>query len=844
MVHTFIGNLGHFFVITSFVTALLAAFSFFKGNKQSNLDVKEEWLKNGRILFYVHFAAIIGVIASLFFIIYNHYFEYHYAWSHSSKHLPAHYMISCFWEGQEGSFLLWMFWQGAIGIVLIRTNRLWEAPVMTVFSLVQGFLASMILGVVVLNIKIGSTPFLLLRDFMSNAPVFQINPDFVPEDGTGLNALLQNYWMVIHPPTLFLGFATTLVPFAYCISGIWSKRYSEWIRPALPWALFSAAILGLGILMGGYWAYETLNFGGYWNWDPVENAVYIPWLFLVASIHTMITFKNSSTALKSSIVLVIATFILILYSTFLTRSGILGDASVHSFTDLGLSGQLLVYLLFFTIGSIILATFHWKNIPTSKKEASTYSREFWIFIGATTLALMSFQVLIPTSIPVFNKILQVFGINSQAALPADQIGFFTMWQKWFSIVVLLLSGTGQFFWWKKMDKSKLYQELVGPVAISLLLSATIILISGITNFSYILLLTAGFYSIIANGKIIYQISKNNLALSGGGVAHIGIAMMLIGILTSAGYSRVVTTNVQGTVIHPDFSSEFNLENVLLVLNETKNISGYTLKYKGQRMEAKSIPGYVKKKDLKSTDDPFLVIARNDILIDNELHASAGDTLEIYPENTYYEVEYTSASGKTFTLYPRAQINEDMGGILASPDIHRRITSDLYSHVSSIPDPTSPIQWDEMTEVKVKARQKFFVNDYVSEIVSIERINEVEDVELGPADVAVKAHIKIQGDAEEYELEPVFLIKDRLVGRIPAVEQDLGIKITFLEVHPEEDEFTLGINTSQKDYVILKAMEKPYINVLWTGTLVLMLGFGIAIYRRYKEFIQMRDKDRE
>jgi cytochrome c-type biogenesis protein CcmF len=104
------------------------------------------------------------------------------------------------------------------------------------------------------------------------------------------------------------------------MAGLWLKKYRDWVRPALPWALFSGAILGLGILMGGSWAYETLNFGGYWNWDPVENAVYVPWLVLIASIHTMITYKNSETALKASVLLVIGVFVLILYSTFLTRS--------------------------------------------------------------------------------------------------------------------------------------------------------------------------------------------------------------------------------------------------------------------------------------------------------------------------------------------------------------------------------------------------------------------------------------------------------------------------------------------------------------------------------------------
>ena len=405
--HYFIGNLGHLFIITSFVAALVTFFCYYRATSEVDVEKRNQWLINGRIGFYIHAVAVLGIVVTLFTILANHYFEYHYAYAHSDKKLPAYYLISTFWNGQEGSFLLWMFWHGVLGVVLIYTNRFWEAPVMTVFAAVQAFIASMILGVVIpgLEFKIGSSPFILLRDAMPD-PIFKIQPDFIPQDGNGLNPLLQNYWMVIHPPTLFLGFATTLIPFSFCIAGLWLKKYREWVRPALPWALFSGAILGLGILMGGYWAYETLNFGGYWNWDPVENAVFVPWLILIASIHTMITYKNSETGLKASIVLVITVFVLILYSTFLTRSGVLGDASVHSFTDLGLSGQLLIYLFFFMVAAIVLAAIRWKEIPSSEKEASTYSREFWIFIGATVLCLMGFQVLIPTSIPVWNSFIQ------------------------------------------------------------------------------------------------------------------------------------------------------------------------------------------------------------------------------------------------------------------------------------------------------------------------------------------------------------------------------------------------------------------------------------------------------
>jgi len=541
--HILIGEIGHLLVIISFVSSLLAAYSYYKA---ADLSTAAQWSSFARKAFYIHFAAVVGVIISLFTIIHNHYFEYHYAYSHSSRELPLHYMISCFWEGQEGSFLLWIFWQALLGLIIIGTNKIWEAPVMVVFSVVQAFLASMILGIVIpgINLKIGSDPFILLRD-ATPAPIFKMNPEFVPANGTGLNALLQNYWMVIHPPTLFLGFAATLVPFAFCIAGLWQQKFKEWIQPALPWTLFASMVLGVGILMGGYWAYETLSFGGYWNWDPVENAVYVPWLFLIASYHVMIAYKKSDTALKSSIILTITTFILILYSTFLTRSGILGDASVHSFTDLGLQGQLLIYLSLFFLVSVFLVVKSWKQIPSNPKDVSVYSREFWIFIGVTTLCLMGFQVLVPTSIPVFNAIVDGFGGDANMAPPADQIMFYSKFQLWFAVVLAILSGTGQFFWWKKMDKTVLRKALLPPITITLLLSSILILTLHISKLGYMLLMTASIYTILANGVIFLQMVRSNVKLAGGSVAHVGIGMILLGILFSSGYSKVVSLNRTG-----------------------------------------------------------------------------------------------------------------------------------------------------------------------------------------------------------------------------------------------------------------------------------------------------------
>jgi cytochrome c-type biogenesis protein CcmF len=839
MIDTLIGNLGHFFVILAFVSALLAAYSYYQVTTLP-LAEKGKWRAFARGSFYFHIIAVLGVVSTLFIIIYQHKFEYHYAWSHSSRSLPAYYMISAFWEGQEGSFLLWIFWHAVLGFFLIHTNKKWEGPMMTIFALVQAFLVSMILGVVIFNIKIGSTPFMLLRDAMAD-PVFLRDPNFIPADGTGLNPLLQNYWMVIHPPTLFLGFAFTLVPFSYCISGLWTKNYKDWVRPALPWAHAAALVLGVGIMMGAIWAYETLNFGGYWNWDPVENAVYVPWLILVAGIHTMITFKKSNTALKASIILVISSFVLILYSTFLTRSGILGNASVHSFTDLGLSGQLLVYMLFFSLGALILAARAWKHIPTSQEEISNYSREFWIFIGALTLGLMAFQVLIPTSILVFNAIVEMFGGLSNMAPPADQVEFYTKFQLWFAIAVAILSGTGQFFWWKNMEKGELWKEVSTPLIVTMLLSSVIILLARIGNIAYMILLTASIYSILSNSTILFRLAKKKFTLAAGSVAHIGIALMLIGILFSSGYSKVISINNTGRLINRELSDEMNLTNVVVWYGDKEPMGDYIVHYKSKLIEARNIPGYIALHLLEDTADPNLKVARSPIVQKGKTYASAGDTISVYGENTFFEVGFERNDGHTFTLYPRAQVNPSMG-LIASPDIKKYFGKDLYSHVSSIPNPELEIEWGDPSDLSLKIGEQFFLNDYVAYLERVERLTEIAGVRLGPEDVAVKAVIKVLAQNQELYIEPLFIIKDRMVGRIADERTEIGAKMVLNNILPEENSFEFSLYTTQKEWIVLKAMEKPMINLLWIGTILLMIGFGLAISRRYKEFKSQQQKE--
>jgi len=836
--HLLIGNLGHFFVIASFVTALFTFFIYVKAVRSQDLVEQKQWLENGRVGFYLHTFSVLGIIFALFSIIYNHYFEYHYAYSHSSLHLPGQYMVSCFWEGQEGSFLLWMFWQAILGLILIRTQKTWEGPVMSVFALVQAFLTSMILGVVIpgLELKIGSSPFVLLRDAMSDS-IFISNPEFIPADGKGLNPLLQNYWMVIHPPTLFLGFAVTLVPFSFCIAGLWYKKYFEWIKPALPWGLFAGVVLGVGILMGGYWAYETLSFGGYWNWDPVENAVYVPWLILIAAIHVMMLYKTTKSGLRISMVLAISVFILILYSTFLTRSGILGEASVHSFTDLGLSGQLLIYLFVFTVGAIALMAVRWKEIPSTEKEIATWSKEFWIFLGIATLCLMGFQVLVPTSFPVWNKFVGMFGVSSNIATPANQVEFYSRLQLWFAVVVAFLSGMAQFFWWKRIDGTNWKKEILLPVLLSLLVSLIIINIFSIYTVTFGILMWAGVFIIGSNLRVLILSFRKNPSISGGGITHVGVGLMLIGILFSSGYSKIVSLNNTGLLISKQMSTDFNRENLLLFINQPQNMGDYELEFLGERYEASDKNIYIKKHELEFTDDPYKMVAKTDIAVNNKNYFKTADTVLINPENTFYEIALRKDGSEETILYPRVQMNPSMG-TLSSPDIMRGVSKDLYTHVSAPMDKNVEPEWSKLEEIRVKIGQQFFVNDYVAVLTDVRPVKSVAGFEIGDENVAAQATITIKGEHSDYIAKPIFLIRDALsnasVAYLPEEVADLGAKITLVNIHPNEQEFTLGINTRQKDWVIIKAMEKPFINILWLGTGLLAIGFGVAMVRRFKE----------
>ena len=793
--HLLIGNIGNLFIVISFVAAILSAMGYYF-SAQNKLP-SDSWQNIGRIAFRIHSLSVLGIIGTLFIIIFNHYFEYQYAWQHSSKALPVRYILSCFWEGQEGSFLLWTFWHIVLGNILIRYSGEWESSVMTVVSVVQIFLSSMLLGIYIFGYKLGSNPFLLLREHLdyANLPFVKISNYLETLDGRGLNPLLQNYWMTIHPPTLFLGFASTLVPFAYAIAGLWQKKYTEWLKPALPWTFFGVMRLGTGILMGGAWAYEALSFGGFWAWDPVENASLVPWLTFVGGAHVMVIYKNKGQSLVTTFFLIFLTFIFILYSTFLTRSGILGDTSVHAFTDLGMSGQLLVYLLFFVFVSAFLLVKHYKHLPKEKDEDNITSREFWMFIGALVLLISAFQIIFTTSIPVINK---VFGSN--LAPPLNPIQHYNSWQVPFAIIISCLIAIGQYFNYKATDTKKFLSRLLISILVSIVISVIIMLSFNTFNGYFIALCFTSVFAILANLNYLFRILKGNIKKAGPSIAHIGFGMILLGSLISTSQSETIsinTSSVDVSKLGKDFS---NNDNLLLSLNDTLKMGKYFVTYKGKKKEG---------------------------------------------INVYYAIDYLEkdANGKyklSFTLNPLVQTNPRMGNI-AEPDTRHFLQKDIYTHVTyaelEAENETSSNEFVEKSTQSLQIGDSLFATNSIVVLESLLKDIDRKKYNLNDSDIVVAAHLRITDiNNKTYFADPLYVIEENYVSPLDAKVEALGLKFSFTKIDIQTGKVEIKLfekKSNKKEFIVMKAIIFPGINILWLGCFLMIIGSIVAIVNRLR-----------
>ncbi len=772
-------NVGQFAIILGFVMSLLAAAGYFFATQNRHNDLFSSWRKIGRVAFTLHGLSVFTVMAMLFIAMVNKCFEYQYVQLHVSEDLPFRYVFSAFWEGQEGSFLLWMFWHVVLGFILMWRAKEWESPVLSVLAGVQAFIFTMILGIYIsAESKIGSNPLLLLRDTM-DIPLFN-NADYVSLlQGNGLNPLLQNYWMTIHPPTLFLGFASTVVPFCFAIAGLWTKQYKAWLKPVLPWALFSASILGIGILMGGAWAYEALSFGGYWAWDPVENSSLVPWIILVAGIHTHLIARHTGYSVKSTYLFYIFTFIMILYSTYLTRSGILGETSVHSFTEMGLENQLILFILFFTSLGLVIYFLRRKEMPSPKEEEALPSREFWMFIGALVLLFSAVIITVSTSLPVFNKIVNAFVPDFDGYTINEPIDHYNKYQLWIGVFIALLSGFGQFLRYKGLNWKNVsgdFWKHIGIISvITLVLTIAFSFWIELKAWQFWLLAFTGFFTAVANMDYLISAIKGNMRLAGSVFSHVGFGLMVIGVIASGlNKSHISSNPVMQRGLLPE---EMLQNNVLLFKGMPMFMSGYRVTY-----ESDTLIGNLRE---------FVV--------------------------KYEKMNGEGKVAEEFTVKPTATYDNKVVKVSAfNPSTKRYIDRDIFTHIATL----SPRERDfELARTEedslnylnynlgkenvivildtVETTSSNTVLPTKAYIIDYNRNPTHPDYEPQEGDFAFSLKIAFEKDDTVFYAEPVLLLRQQLMYSYSVQLNDLSFRVrlsdkTLDALFPPEEE--LGYNS--------------------------------------------------
>jgi len=462
-------------------------------------------IRYARWAVYLSAAGLAATLAYLWHLILGHQFQYAYIFRYSSREMPLRYVITSLWGGQEGTFLLWAAFAGLLAVFLRFKSRHYESAVEFFYMGITFFLLLMLTK---------ASPFKLL--------------DTVPADGSGLNPLLQDPWMTIHPPIMFFGFASLGIPAAYAMAALMLEDWDNWVPRALPWTLFGVLSLGVGLVLGGYWSYSILGWGGFWGWDPVENSSLVPWLFGITLIHTQIIQMRHGRFRKANLLLSILPFLFLTYSTFLTRSGVLADFSVHSFTDLGINQYLVAFMAVFLGGGVVLYLFKLGRIPDRKRPSPLLSREYFMFLRALVFGLFALFVALGTSAPLLSRIWGGIGTMEPEFYNRASVPFIA--------IVCVLMAVAPFLIWNRVNPGLLWHK-VRWTAVLALGSAPLYFLAGIRSFNTLPVMVTATFALLANLQVAAVIARRNWGAAGGYLTHVGLALCVLGIVTSTAYDR-------------------------------------------------------------------------------------------------------------------------------------------------------------------------------------------------------------------------------------------------------------------------------------------------------------------
>ncbi len=406
-------------------------------------------VRSGAHAAYAVFALVVVAVAILLRALLAHDFSLEYVAAYSSSTLPVQYTVAALWGGQKGSLLFWAFMLTLFTTIVQLQNRERNRDLMPWVTATLMTTATFFLGLLT-----------FVTDPFERLPI-------AAREGADLNPLLQNYWMTIHPPSLYTGYVSASVPFAFAIAALATGRLGDqWIRSVRRWSLFSWFFLTLGNLFGARWAYEVLGWGGYWAWDPVENAAFMPWLVSTAYLHSVMIQEKKDMLRVWNMVLVLLTFSLTIFGTFLTRSGVI--SSVHSFTQSGLGPFFIGFLLLVLVVSGGLVAYRFPELRTAATVESFLSREAAFLFNNLVLVGIAFAVFWGTVFPVVSE--WVRGVKITVGPP-----FFNRVNAPLGVALLLLAGIGPAIAWRRASPRNLWRAFATPVGAGLVAAVALLL---------------------------------------------------------------------------------------------------------------------------------------------------------------------------------------------------------------------------------------------------------------------------------------------------------------------------------------------------------------------------------
>lgn len=761
---------------------LISAIGWFFAPKSERAKLAGVW---GFVLGSIGLLGVFAVLATLFA---NNRFEYPYVFGHSDLKNTLPYRIAGVWSGQEGSFLLWAVCAAIFGLITVKGTGMYRRWYTVAYAL---FLASLA-GVLAYE-----SPFKI--EAMNGQYV-------VPPDGVGLSPALQNYWVIIHPPTIFLGFGALTILFCYAFSALVTRQVIDWARLVRPWALVSLTLVGVGLSMGGLWAYETLGWGGFWKWDPVENTSFVPFVLTAILTHGLIVQINRGKWVITNLLMGGLPFLSFIYGTFLTRSGVLGETSVHSFAEMA-QGALLLLVGIGVISIVPFLGFWIARAMQLRREFVVaggprpgFTREGVYRWGSLLLFGVALAAGFGMSVPMLTG---VFGLRMKVVEEPQYHQVVT----WFVFPLLLIMAAAPFVAWGGVGLSRLVSRLYGPACVAF----------GLTGFTLLLLMYSPWaklgpfddqvtlffgaakmnsltWTLILAGLCYFLVTvtlwtiferwksaKDALSVY---LMHVGVGVLLAGLVLSRGLERTEQLRLQEGI--PTFGMGYQLS----VLGMTRDLADRDNKVRIEMKPVEMQPPGNRNGFAKVLDSVFAKL----------------DSRK----------KYEARPGLYYMLDGGGNLNP-----MVWPDINHGFLNDMYLTLHPI-----AFEASDATQFKVGQTRRF--DNY---LITYEKMTRVG--EPGQEGTKFGALLRIHDEQGNFrQVNPTMEITSAGPKSTSVVVDDT-YSVSMEGMNAGDQSVTLKFNFNRPVYPV-ELFYKPFTSLVWGGLGILAAGGFLAAWnRRYR-----------